>query len=41
VGTIADSVAKAKRMEPKLPNLLIEGIEKFNVSPLSPMLGRM
>ena len=28
-------------MEPKLPDWLIEGIEKCNVSTLSPMLGRM
>ena len=41
VGTIMNGVAKAKKMEPKLPDWLIEGIEKCNVSPLSPMLGRM
>ena len=29
VGTIVDGVAKAKRMEPKLPDWLIEGIEKM------------
>ena len=36
-----DGAAKAKKMESKLPNWLIERIEKCNVSPLSPMLGRM
>ena len=36
-----DGVAKAKRMEPKLPDWLIDGIEKCNVSPLSLVLGRM
>ena len=41
MGTIVDSAAKAKKMEPKLPNWFIEGIEKCNVSPLSHMLGRM
>ena len=29
MGTIVDGVAKAKKMEPKLPNWLIEGIEKM------------
>ena len=38
MGTIVDGAAKAKKMEPKLPDRLIEGIEKCNVSPLSPML---
>ena len=41
MGTIVDGVAKAKKMEPKLPDSLIGGIEKCNVSPLSPVLGRM
>ena len=41
MGTIVDGAAKAKKMEPQLPDWLIEGIEKCNVSPLSPMLGRM
>ena len=41
MGTIVDGAAKAKKMEPKLPNWLIEGIEKCKVSPLSPVLGRM
>ena len=38
MGTIVDDAAKAKKMELKLPNWLIEGIEKFNLSPLSPVL---
>ena len=29
VGTIVDGVAKAKKMEPKLPDWLIEGIKKM------------
>ena len=41
MGTIVDGAAKAKKMEPKLPNWLIEGIEKCNLSPLSPVLGHM
>ena len=41
MGTIVDGAAKAKKMEPKLLDWLIEGIEKCNVSPLAPMLGRM
>ena len=36
-----DGAAKAKKMEPKLPDWLIEGIEKCNLSPLSPVLERM
>ena len=41
MGTIVDGAAKAKNVEPKIPNRLIEGIEKCNLSPLSPVLGRM
>ena len=41
MGTIVDGVAKAKKMQPKLPNWLIEGLEKCNLSPLSPVLERM
>ena len=41
MGTIVDGAAKAKKMEPKLPGWLIEGIEKCNISPLSPVFGRM
>ena len=41
MGTIVDGAAKAKKIEPKLPNCLIEGTEKCNHCPLSPVLGRM